>query len=80
MKELRCGKDAEETLLNSKVFIEFSLCGKLCETNPSIDYPKDYETPVRINHDEIMPITVRNYIRTMFIIIFSRREARKKTN
>ena len=58
LKELRRGQDADEALLESKVFIEFSLCGKLCETNPSMEYPKTFENPTIINHDEIMSINV----------------------
>jgi len=41
-------------LLQSKVFIEFSLCGKLCETNPSLEYPKTVESPTKIDHHEII--------------------------
>jgi len=56
IKELRRGQDADEAVLESKVFIEYSLCGKLCETNPSMEYPKTFENPTIINHDEIMTI------------------------
>ena len=79
LKELRRGQDADKALLESKVFIEFSLCGKLCETNPSMEYPKTFENPTIINHDEIMAINVRKSGKNNLIFLFSGRQRGRKS-
>jgi hypothetical protein len=79
LKELRRSQDADETQLQSKVFIEFSLCGKLCETNPSMEYPKSFDSPTKIYHDEIIVINVSFFWSEESSYIFQGRQRGRKS-